>query len=209
MIFLEHSDHPEGDEETSNSLFCTALLLICPRLLGHAGNKPDSSPQAHEVARSAHARKVARLSNALTFHDGSDLEAYRKAKDAATASLFSELDQYIVESFNAETASASDVKAGLDALLPMHAPLLDQGTPLIKSLQLGPGWFLLTGVELRRGGAAIDESAFRLAAYSAVQGVFRLVDSVGSEMEDAVYLYFPTSPVQGETWVLCFGERYG
>jgi hypothetical protein len=164
------------------------------------------------VARAAtRAEHIANLSDSLRIQPSEKSRTrYESVKEQATTDLFTHVDAYISDSFNAGTASPESIKNGLDRLLVARRTDSYNDGAFAKFVDLRAGRFLLSTVELWRGGGAINESAFRLSAYSAVQEVFTRQASTGSEMDGfGVLTNTLPSPVPGESWIICHGALYG
>ena len=87
---------------------------------------------------------VAKLLKELRWHDNEDREHYLSAKDERTKRLLSEVDGFVAERYSPGTATASEVKAGLDALL--NHRTREEKDSVAFLVNLPNGRFLVIGV---------------------------------------------------------------
>jgi hypothetical protein len=166
-----------------------------------------------QPAQSRHAR-VAELRQRLQWHGEADRNRYLAERDALTAKAFSEVDSFLVERFQSADLTSIGVKDELDTLLGA-----DPGTRISSNVaflaSLPSGRFLIVGIEIWRGGGAINEDAISFRAYR-VQG--RRLTFVASSQElrssdpDNPYLIdlrakaIERPPVQSEFWFIGFAK---
>src|SRR4249919_3299887 len=130
---------------TRNWLTITSVLLV---VWGQPGIAQTPQPPVNRV------ESVGRLLKELRWHDNKSHQQYLRIKDERTKRLLSEVDGFVTESYSPGTATADQVKAGLDALLGHKKGDMTESTAL--SVSLPTGQFLVVGVEVTRGGGAIS-----------------------------------------------------
>ena len=164
---------------------------------------------AEEVAarNAARASRVAALTASLRPETKADWQRYESIKQQATEDLFAEVERYLGDSFNARLATSVEIQAGLNTLLSAHKLEGYSEGAFATLVSLPTGSFLLSGLELVEGGVW---SAFRLSAYSTVQGRLLQVAYTGSDLDNHdVVTEALRSPVPGEAWLICHGGTYG
>jgi hypothetical protein len=124
---------------TRNWLTITSVLLV---VWGQPGIAQTPQPPVNLV------ESVGRLLKELRWHDNESHQQYLRIKDERTKRLLSEVDGFVTESYSPGTATADQVKAGLDALLGHKKGDMTESTAL--SVSLPTGQFLVVGVEVER-----------------------------------------------------------
>lgn len=166
-------------------------------------------------AQTDHAARIKALSEQLRWHDEAGQSQYEGVKDAVTRSLFSEIDGYISDAFQASSATAEQVRAGVDALLGRKEG--DDLHDVAFLADLPGGNFLIVGIELWRGGTAINEDAMSFRAYKKSEGKFVYVASIdaltgaaegGSDttLVDLNAEPLKAPPVGGEFWFIAWAD---
>jgi hypothetical protein len=165
--------------------------------------------QAQQRATVSHAAAVAKLSKQLLWHDEATQKQYLAVRDQVTQQTLHEIDSFISDSYQPATATADAVKAGLDGLLGYKSRDALKNVSFL--VNLPGGRFLITGIELRRGGGNFAEDAISFRAYGQSGGKFVLVAHIEDfHSSDAgnpfVYSFYceplPAPPVIGEFWFL-------
>jgi hypothetical protein len=163
------------------------------------------------------ANTVRKLSKELRWRDAEDHKRYLKIRDERTRRLLREVDGFVAETFLPGTATADRVKAGLDALLSHKKGDLQGSVAFL--VNLPAGHFLITGVEVTRGGGAISEDAISFRAYREAGGQFVTVADAdyppysGDVHEDGfgplVFLNaeaLSSQPVASEFWFIAWAH---
>ena len=145
------------------------MFAACRMLAVHAAT---AQTQAGD-ALTNHAAKVGALSAQLRWRDEAGMKQYDAVKDDVNRRILSELDGFISDNFQATSATADQVVAGLDGLLGRSDGDVTHNVAF--SANLPSGRFLIIGIELRRGGEAINEDAFSFRAYAESGNKFVLV----------------------------------
>jgi hypothetical protein len=135
-----------------------AFVLVA----GLAGQAAFARAQT-TAAPADRANTVRQLSNELRWHDAEGHKQYLRIRDERTKRFLNEIDGFVAESFSPGTATAEQVKTGLDALLSHKKG--DSGDNVAFLVNLPNGHFLVIGVDVRRGGGAISEDAMSFRAY--------------------------------------------
>ncbi len=167
------------------------------------------------AAAKRHAAVVAKLSKQLRWNDEPSHQRYLAARNQATQQLLSEIDGFISDNFQPGTATADQVKAGLDILLGYNNK--SGGNNFAFSVSLPSGKFLVAGVEIWRGGRAMAEDAVSIRAYKETGNKFVLAASTGdlhaSDAEDPFQVLvslclrvLPNPPVPGELWLMASAD---
>ena len=171
---------------------------------------PTASAQApQQTTPASHADAVAKLSKQLRWHGEAEIEKYEQTKDETTKALLGKIDGFISDSFAPSTATADQVKAGLDSLLGYKTG--DVMRDVSFSVSLTRGRFLIAGIELWRGGGNFAEDAVSFRAYQRSGDKFALVahtEDLHSSDAENPYLYcfyseaLPNPPAVGEFWFM-------
>ena len=127
--------------------------------------------QAQQRTTVSHAAVLAKLSKQLLWHDEASHKQYLAVRDQVTQQTLNEIDSFISDGYQSATATADEVKAGLDGLLGYRSR--DGLTNVSFLVDLPGGKFLITGIELRRGGGNFAEDAISFRAYNQSGGKFR------------------------------------
>jgi len=152
------------------------------------------------------------MSKQLRWKDKSSHDQYVQAKDAVTQQIFVEVDGFIADSIKPDM-TANQVTAELDRLLNHQPGSVLRSVALTANLPTG--LFLIVGVELERGGPAIDEGAISFRAYQDQSGKFVFVgatDDIRSDIPTnsalcCVYAKALSSlPVTGECWFVAWAD---
>ena len=122
------------------------LMALCQML-----SAPTASAQAKlNRARTDRALTITTLSGQLRWHDDAELKQYKSTKDARTDRLLSKLDGFISDTVQPGTATADQVRQGLDTLLGRKQGELVHNMAFFASLPRGH--FLITAVEFVNSG---------------------------------------------------------
>lgn len=160
-------------------------------------------------ARANRFAKVKELADQLRWSDEAGLKRYEALKSEVTQQLLGKIDLFISESFQADSATPEQVKAGLDALLGRRGDESEHNVAF--AADLAGGRFLIVGVELRRGGTAINDDWFSFRAYTDSGNRFALVatedDLSGSAGVDLHAEVLPASPLPAEIWFFALAEQ--
>jgi hypothetical protein len=183
---------------------CAIIAALCQMLSGYGFAAQD---QPREV-QPDHAAMVRTLSDQLRWHDEAGSKQYDTVKDDLTRRLLDEVDAYIADSFDASSATAAQVKAGLDALLGIKEGGLTNQFAFTANLP--SGHFLIVGVELLRGGQAISEDAISFRAYEQAGKSYRLVSSTANLSDSSLValhaLALPSPPIAGQFWIMAWAD---
>jgi hypothetical protein len=133
-------------------------------------------------------------------------DQYLATKDALTNQILAEVDEFVADSIQPNMAM-NQVTAALDKLLNRPRGSTSNSVALTTNLPDGP--FLIIGVELERGGAAIDEGAISFRAYQNQNGKFVFIGATNdlhssNATNSALCCVYAKSlsspPVTGEFW---------
>ncbi len=143
------------------------------------------------------------------------MKRYDETHKEVTQSLLKEIDGFITESFQPDSVTPEQVRAEVDALLERKKGDLLNNPVFIT----GPrsGRFMIVGIELWRGGGAINENAVSFRAYKESQGKFEYVTSTAalsdtSESAESQALtdlhadVLTVPPVLGEFWFIAWAD---
>lgn len=130
--------------------------------------------------------QVRALAEQLRWRTESGRKRYEAEKTELTHNVLSEIDQYIKEKFVPGAATAEQVQSGLNDLLGYTKGLGVQNVAFVANLPKGD--FLIVGVELWRGGAAINEDYICFRAYADLGGKFVNVANTGNLSQSDSYL---------------------
>jgi len=160
------------------------------------------------------AQRIRSLSHELRWHGESDQARYQSVRDSATKDLLNQIDGYIADNFEPTRTTTDEVRRGLDTLLGkkpgegMH--------DLAFTTDLPAGRFLIVGVELRRGGDAINEDAISFRAYRQQDDRFIFVDSIdvlggaddkpSQPLVDLHAVPLSPAPISGEFWLMAWAD---
>jgi hypothetical protein len=175
---------------------------------------PTASAQApRQTTPASRADAVAKLSKQLRWNDEPSHQRYLAARDQVTQQLLGEIDGFISDNFQPSTATAAQVKTGLDSLLGYKAG--DVMRDVSFSVGLPRGRFLIAGIELWRGGGNFAEDAVSFRAYRRSGDKFALVahtEDLHSSDAENPYLYcfygeaLPNAPAVGEFWFMASAD---
>jgi len=172
-----------------------------------------SAAPAQSQAAAGRAATVAILSSQLRWHDESGRQRYAAARDGLTRQILGEVDGFISDSFDPASATADQVRSGLDTLLGQKQGAGLKNFAFLVDLPIGK--CLIAGVELSRGGEAIAENAVSIRAYTAVGDKFVLAadaSDLRSSDPDSLFLQdlhaavLPTPPATGGFWFIALAE---
>ncbi len=151
------------------------------------------------------------LSEQLRWHNPDEMARYDATKDAVTRKLFSEIDGYISDNFQPGSATAEQVKAGVDALLGRKKG--DDLHDIAFLADLPGGHFMIIGIELWRGGPAISDDAMSFRAYKESESKFVPVVTIdfptganGQALSDLNAEALKSPPVDGEFWFIAWAD---
>lgn len=153
--------------------------------------------------------RIRALEKQLRWQTDSGQKRYEAEKTELTQSVLSEIDQYISETFVPGSATAEQVQSGLNKLLGYEKGLTVQNVVFLANLPKGN--FLIVGIELWRGGSAINEDYICFRAYADSGGKFVYVTST-RDLSDSRYLVdlhadeLKSLPIAGEFWFIAWAD---
>ena len=169
---------------------------------------PTANAQApQQTTPASHADAVARLSKQLRWHSEAESKQYDAVRDQVTQQVLGEIDGFISDNFHPGTATADQVKAGLDGLLGYKLGGVIYNVAFLANLPSGK--FLIAGIELWRGGRAIADDAVSIRAYKETGNKFVLAASTDplSGVVSLCVKVLPDPPVPGELWLMALADR--
>jgi hypothetical protein len=146
------------------------------------------------------------MSKQLHWKDGPGYNKYLATKDALTNQILAEVDGFVADSIQPNMAM-NQVTAALDKLLNRQRGSTSNSVALTTNLPDGP--FLIIGVELERGGSAVEENAISFRAYQNQNGKFVFTaatndihssDATNSALCCVYAKSLSSPPVTGEFW---------
>jgi hypothetical protein len=180
------------------------IATLCLTLLFSVALCGQTNPQSRSD-------RISQMLKQLRWKDG-DRDRYLATKDVVTSQVFAEVDGFIADSIE-PNMTVNQITAALDKLLNRQPGSVLKSVALTANLP--SGLFLIVGVELERGGGAIDEGAISFRAYQNQGGKFVLVtatdDLRNGNLADpflcCVYAKsLPSLPVTGEFWFLAWAR---
>lgn len=148
--------------------------------------------------------RIGSLSRQLRWHDEASARSYRATRDDVTRRLMSEIDGFISDNFNASSATPQQVGNGLDSVMGYGRG--DWRHNVAFSMRFSGSNFLVVGIEVGRGGDAVDEDAISFHAYKENNRRFDLVAATdnlsNSPLVDLRAVTIASPPVSGEFWFL-------
>lgn len=141
-------------------------------LVGTLGVAQEPGEQGNHVVRTR------ALLEKLHWHDDLSQSRYLATKDDVTQSLLKEVDGYITESFQPKASTVDRIRAGLSAALGSNTGNDVSRSKAVTRVDLPPGRFLIVGIELWRGGPAIEENAVSFRAYRDTGDRFAFVSNL-------------------------------
>lgn len=178
-------------------MILSACLMLLARPVSIAAQQND-----------VHVTRIKMLSEQLRWRDEVGKKQYETIKDQTTQNLFSEIDHYITDTFQPESATPGQIKAGLDAVLGhMEGDNLHN---IVFSTNIQARRFLIVGIEIWRGGTAINDDAISFRAYAVSGSKFVHVASTenlsDSALVDLNAVMIPTRPILGEFWFIAWAD---
>jgi hypothetical protein len=147
---------------------------------------PSSLRGQQAKFQTAGGSRVRVLAEQLRWRTESGRKRYEAEKTELTHNVLSEIDHYINERFVPGSATVEQVQSGLNHLLGYTKGLGIHNVAFFANLPKGD--FLIVGVELWRGGPAINEDYICFRAYADLGGKFVNVANTGNLSQSDSYL---------------------
>jgi hypothetical protein len=157
-----------------------------------------------------HVAQIRTLAKQLRWQTESGRKHYEAEKAELTRNVLSEVDQYITETFVPDSVTAEQVQSGLNNLLGYTKGLGIQNVAFLANLPKGD--FLIVGIDLWRGGAAINEDYICFRAYADIGGKFVHVAGTENLVASDSFLVgvnaraLEPPPIAGEFWFLSWAD---
>jgi hypothetical protein len=171
---------------------------------------PPQFPAQHANNRTNRGARIRALAEELRWRTEYGRKRYEAEKSELTHNVLSEIDQYITETFVPGSATAEQVQSGLNDLLGYTK---GQGIQNIAfPANLPKGDFLIAGIDLWRGGAAINEDYICFRAYADSGGRLVHIASTGnlvasdSFLDDVNARALQPPPIAGEFWFVSWAD---
>ena len=154
--------------------------------------------------------QIRALAEQLRWRTENGRKRYEAEKAELTLNVLAEVDQYITETFVPGSVTAEQVQSGLNDLLGYTKGLGIQNVAFLANLHKGD--FLIVGIDLWRGGAAINEDYICFRAYADMGGKFVSVASTGNLVANDSSLVgvnaraLEPPPIAGEFWFISWAD---
>jgi hypothetical protein len=166
---------------------------------------------SEEQSRASAKATVKDLTASLRFTDAAEQKNYLATRDRRTTKIHAAVDHYVSAIATASSLDSSKLAGHLSDLPDSHHYDPEySGPPFARREEIRGKSALVIGYMLVRGGAAVNDSAVSIRAYTAIGGRFELADTTGQDLDGyGLFVRELRSPFPGEMWLLAWGPRYG